>query len=1136
MKKRVFSILMALSLCLSLCPVTALAEGMTTALDVGVGEEKENNPFNYHINNVYGTLNQNQGRIGSVAASGIVKMNDNHSSNDSNDNGRIVNNSGTVNSNRGEINTNTETGTIGSNLELGAVVGNYGTILANAGYVGSNYGTVGSNYSTGTIGNQPGGVVNNNAGKVSNWGTVMNNNTGGVVFNINGGTVTNNNGGIVWWEFKVTGEHAELSPTNETGYYIQEGCTVTPAEGYYFAAPPTAENATVVFENGAYTIKSITAAPVTLTVTTASIADAVALVRVNGVDTYYTDIQEAWTAATAVAGTEGAAAVTLTLLKDVTANQVMVVEKGNITFSGGQYTLTGPKTGQYVFCAKNSGTLTINSGTVKGVQKGADVIWATEGGTVVIAGGTINATNCSGIYIDGYDDSDRGTAKITGGTIKASAYGINKSKTGTLELSGGTISSGDKAISCPNSTLRSILKNDGAVRYAYYRNNTTPITDGLYDSVLSAGSYTIKQCGHERATTAPIAGTETHSVSCPACGYTADAEACAYETWVDQGDGTHKGVCVCGREKTEAHTLATNWSPVWGEREVTITYPCEKDCGYTEICGKVTVSADHLEIPYGQTQTLSLTSTLPGSTFTWTVSSGQGGGATDTTLSTGSSCTLPGDWNVGDYRVSWAVAWTDDGGQQQTVNGGVQITVTPATLSGKPTFGSGEGKTLGEVEFTLPEGWPAGGTFAWEAGADTQVVRGTSYAYTYTSPDGNYAASGSVILWAAPSTGGGGGGYVPPTPPVSTGTTTEGGTPTTETTAVPTASVSGGKATATVDTSTGGEIVKQAVANDSETVVIAPKITGDVSRTEVSIPASTVGQLGSQTEASLTVSTPVADVTIPNGGLGSLGSAGGTVTVAAEKTGNTVELTVTAGGKAVESVPGGVTLTVPAENTTPGTVAVLVHGDGTREVVRKSVAGDGRVTIPLDGSAKLEIVDNSKRFDDVPATGWVAEAAAFVSSHELFQGTAPGRFSPDAPMSRGMLAVVLHNLENNPAQALTGAFADVSGGQWYAEGVAWAEAQGIIGGYGNGRFGPDDSVTREQLAVMLWRYAGSPVATEKELNFADADRASDWAVEALRWAVENGILDGKGGGALDPTGQATRAETARMLMNFMEKR
>ena len=307
----------------------------------------------------------------------------------------------------------------------------------------------------------------------------------------------------------------------------------------------------------------------------------------------------------------------------------------------------------------------------------------------------------------------------------------------------------------------------------------------------------------------------------------------------------------------------------------------------------------------------------------------------------------------------------------------------------------------------------------------------------------------------------------------------------------------------------GNEIVRQATANKSENVVIAPSVTGNVTKAEVSIPASTVGQIGSQTNASLTVSTPVADVTIPNGGLGSLGSAGGTVIVTAQQTGNSVELTVTAGGQTVQNVPGGVTLTVPAASTTPGTVAVLVHGDGTREVVRKSVADNGAVTIPLDGSAKLEIVDNSRQFADVPATSWAADAVAFASAHELFNGTAPGQFSPNLPMSRGMLAVVLHNLENNPAQALTGAFADVDNSQWYAEGVAWAEAQGIIGGYGNGRFGPNDNITREQLAVMLWRYSGSPAATDRELHFADAHRASDWALDALRWATENGIINGK---------------------------
>lgn len=380
--------------------------------------------------------------------------------------------------------------------------------------------------------------------------------------------------------------------------------------------------------------------------------------------------------------------------------------------------------------------------------------------------------------------------------------------------------------------------------------------------------------------------------------------------------------------------------------------------------------------------------------------------------------------------------------------------------------------------------------------------------------------------------------YVPSAPstsnlPVSTETTTQGGVSTTETIAAPTASTQGGMATATVSTDLGSEIVRQAVSNKSENVVIAPKITGSVTKAEVSIPASTMGQIGTQTSANLIVSTPVAAVVILNSGLGSLSNSGGTITVAAEKTGNTIELIVTTGRKTVENVPGGLTFTVPVANATPGTVAVLLHDDGARETVRKAVAIGGSMTVPLSGSARLEIVDNSQPFVDVSATSWAADAVAFASAHELFNGTGENHFSPDLPMSRGMLAVVLHNLESNPSQAFINVFADVSSNAWYAEGIAWAAAQGIVGGYGNGKFGPTDNITREQLAVMLWRYAKSPSTTTRELHFTDVYKVSDWALDALLWATENGIINGKGNGILDPGGYATRAETAQMLKNFM---
>ncbi|MCI9223163.1 MAG: hypothetical protein HFF22_07335, partial [Oscillospiraceae bacterium] len=515
---------------------------------------------------------------------------------------------------------------------------------------------------------------------------------------------------------------------------------------------------------------------------------------------------------------------------------------------------------------------------------------------------------------------------------------------------------------------------------------------------------------------------------------------------------------------------------------------------------------------------------------------------------------VPGIWSFGSGQALTNVADSGtktvkfvptDTANYAEATGTVVVTINKATPTGAPKYTaiSASGKTLADAGLTTEGGtFSTAGTVAWALADTTEVTANTAYEWVFTPTDtANYnILTGKITLWpyTTPSNPGGGT-YVPSGPGSSTlpvTTTGQGSSAVTTTTATPAASTQGGTATTTINTAMGNEIVKQAVANNSETVVIAPKVTGRVTKTEVSIPASTVGQIGSQTNASLTVSTPVADVTIPNGGLGSLSSAGGTVTVTAEQTGNTVELTVTAGGRAVQSVPGGVTLTVPMGNTTPGTVAVLVHENGTREVVRKSVADNGAVTIPLDGSAKLVIVDNSGYFADVPATSWAADAVAFASAHELFNGTAPGRFSPDQPMSRGMLAVVLHNLESNPAQALTGAFADVDNRQWYAGGVSWAAAQGIIGGYGNGTFGPNDNITREQLAVMLWRYAGSPAATERELHFADAYKASDWAAEALRWAVEKGVLNGKGGGILDPGGEATRAETAQMLKNFLENK
>ncbi len=108
-------------------------------------------------------------------------------------------------------------------------------------------------------------------------------------------------------------------------------------------------------------------------------------------------------------------------------------------------------------------------------------------------------------------------------------------------------------------------------------------------------------------------------------------------------------------------------------------------------------------------------------------------------------------------------------------------------------------------------------------------------------------------------------------------------------------------------------------------------------------------------------------------------------------------------------------------------------------------------------------------------------------------------------------------------------------GAWYADAVAWASANGVVTGYQNGAFGPDDPITREQLAVMLWRYTGSPAARQT-LRFSDADQISGFALQAMQWAVQNGIINGYANGTLNPRGNATRAQVAQMLQNFFNNK
>ena len=209
--------------------------------------------------------------------------------------------------------------------------------------------------------------------------------------------------------------------------------------------------------------------------------------------------------------------------------------------------------------------------------------------------------------------------------------------------------------------------------------------------------------------------------------------------------------------------------------------------------------------------------------------------------------------------------------------------------------------------------------------------------------------------------------------------------------------------------------------------------------------------------------------------------------------------------------------------------------------VEVTVRPDGTYTFQQpDGKVKIEVTYKpvstpwSNPFTDVSESDWYYEAVQFVQADGLMNGYGSGNFAPNARLSRAQLAQILFNKEGRPGANYLLTFPDVAGEVWYTEAIRWAASQGIVGGYGNGTFGPDDPITREQLAVMLWRYSGSPAATNKELHFIDEGEISGFALEALRWAVENGILNGYNDGRLGPQGQATRAQAAQMLKNFIE--
>lgn len=231
-----------------------------------------------------------------------------------------------------------------------------------------------------------------------------------------------------------------------------------------------------------------------------------------------------------------------------------------------------------------------------------------------------------------------------------------------------------------------------------------------------------------------------------------------------------------------------------------------------------------------------------------------------------------------------------------------------------------------------------------------------------------------------------------------------------------------------------------------------------------------------------------------------------------------------------------VRVSIPINNPNAGTVAITVAKNGQESIVKSSTTGKDCVYVTLTGSTTVKIVDTSKNFNDVTRNDWFHGAADFVTSRGLFQGMDPVTFAPNATMSRAMIVTVLHNLEDNPDYGDFSYFKDARD-TWYASAATWATYNGYINGYPDGTFHGDESITREQLAVILYRYAGYPDADDINTpiyDYYDYDSTSPYAWEAMYWAVNSGVLYTNGGNHLAPQRYATRAEVAQTFQNLVE--
>ena len=444
--------------------------------------------------------------------------------------------------------------------------------------------------------------------------------------------------------------------------------------------------------------------------------------------------------------------------------------------------------------------------------------------------------------------------------------------------------------------------------------------------------------------------------------------------------------------------------------------------------------------------------------------------------------------------------WTftpDDTMHYLTASNTITFLVDKATPTGAPTYTAitTGGKTLADAALKPNASWPSG-TVQWvdkdgkPLPAATQVKANTEYTWSFTPADAaNYnGATGSVTLYA-----------------VTSGGSSSGSTVKTDTVTNPDGSVT------KTETKKDGTVIETTTGKDGSVSKTTTNPNGS-SMTESKDAAGSTGTVktdkNGQTTAETKVSTKAVEDAKKSGE-----PVKAPVEVKATRNSDTapvvnIELPKGAGETKVE---------IPVSNVKPGTVAVLVHPDGTEEIVKNSLPTEDGIQLTINGGATVKIVDNSKGFIDTQ-DHWAKDAIDFVSARGLVNGMSATIYAPNNSTTRAQLWTILARQND----------ADLTGGSiWYEKAQNWAKEKGISDG-----MNPNGTINRAQMVTMLWRAMGQPAPTAAA-TFTDVSADSYYA-QAVAWAIENGITTGVGGGRFDPNSTCTRGQIATFLYRYMK--